>query len=98
MRINPDFSSDSDDNFDPEDNLEVLKHLTKLPPELAKLMAKQSDVFIEMVADLQESTTMSEQEAWNEILTFQGLQINMLQRALIDVQKAVLELSKNIDE
>lgn len=98
MRLNPDFSEDPDKDFDPEDNLEVLKHLTKLPPELAKLMARQSDVFIEMVADLQESTTMSEQEAWNEIVTFQGLQINMLQKSVIDLQKAVLELSNKIDE
>ena len=98
MRLNPDFFEDPDKDSDPENNSMLIKSLTDLPPKIAELMEKQRAVAEEMVADLQESTSMSEQEAWEELTIFQGLQINMLQKAVVGLQKAVLELSKGLNE
>jgi vacuolar-type H+-ATPase subunit D/Vma8 len=98
MRLNPDFFEDPDKDFNPEDNAKLIKHLSDLPKEVAELMEKQRDAAEEMVADLQESSALSEEQAWQEIAIFQGLQLTMLQKAVVGLQKAVLELSKGLNE
>ena len=98
MRLNPEFFEDTDKDFNPEDNSKLIKHLSDLPKEVAEMMERQRDAIEEMVADLQESSSISEEEAWQEIAIFQGLQLNMLQKAVVGLQKAVFELSKKVDE
>lgn len=98
MRLNPEFFEDPDEDFNPEDNAKHIKHLSNLPKEVAELMEKQRDAAEEMVMDLQESSAISEEQAWQELTIFQGLQINMLQKAVVGLQKAVLELSKGLNE
>ena len=50
------------------------------------------------VSDLIKVTGISEKMAWQEIAIFNGLQINMLQKAIIGLQKAVLNLSNTLDD
>ena len=98
MRLNPEFFEDPDKDFNPEDNSKLIKHLSDLPKEVAEMMERQRDAIEEMVADLQECSSISEEEAWKEIAIFQGLQLNTLQKAVVGLQKAVFELSKKVDE
>lgn len=96
MNINPDFSSSEDE--DPTDNtIRFIDNLTDLPPDAKEILEEHSRKLESMHVHLLENGYTAT-EANRALMGFQSMQIQMLQKSIVGLQKAIVIILANTDD
>ena len=90
MRINPEFSNDSDDDIEESfksDGIQYIESYNDLPNDVAELIDEQTGKIMQMIKDSDHKDPLFQH------LGFQNVQIQALQRSIIGLQKGMMALT-----
>lgn len=90
MRINPEFSNDSDDDIEESfksDGIQYIESYNDLPNDVAELIDEQTGKIMELIKESNHKDPLFQH------LGFQNVQIQSLQRSLVNIQKGMLAMT-----
>lgn len=90
MRINPEFSNDPDDDIAEafkSDGVQYIESYNDLPDDVGGLIDEQTEKIMELIKESDHKDPLFQH------LGFQNVQIQALQRSLVNIQKSMLAMT-----
>ena len=97
MNINPEFNSSSEDDDPTDSTIRFIDNLTDLPSDAKEMLEEHSRKLESMHVHLLENGYTSS-DANRALMGFQSMQIQMLQKSIIGLQKAIVIILSNTDD